>query len=150
LDWIKNIRYDLADKVHGDCILFLWAVNPQLKEAIDVMESWGFKYKTVAFCWIKQTSNGNPVANLGRWTMGGMELCLLGTRGKPQRFKKNIKQLIFAERTRHSEKPAEVRDRILEVMRDVPRLELFARQKTEGWDVRGNEVESDIELSDAS
>lgn len=147
LDWIKELRYELADKIDKNSVLFLWAVNPQLKEAIEVMEAWGFQYKTVAFCWVKTTSTGKTVANLGRWTMGGMELCLLGTRGRPQRVAKNVRQLIFAERTDHSKKPATVRDRIIEVMGDVPRLELFARQKTPGWDVWGNEVESDIQLT---
>ena len=108
------------------------------------IEAWGFKFKTIAFVWVKQTKHGKWVSNLGRWTMGGAEICILATRGKPKRVIKNIKQLVFAERTRHSEKPAEVRNRIVSLMGDLPRIELFARQKTEGWDVWGNEVESDI------
>ena len=111
------------------------------------MKDWGFKYKTLAFCWSKHTKNGKKVSNLGRWTMGNVELCLLGVRGKPKRKIKNIKQLVEAERTKHSKKPEEVRNRIVKLMGDIPRIELFARQKTEGWDVWGNEVESDIELT---
>ena len=111
------------------------------------MKDWGFKYRTLAFCWSKHTKNGKKVSNLGRWTMGNVELCLLGVRGKPKRKIKNIKQLVEAERTKHSKKPEEVRNRIVKLMGDIPRIELFARQKTEGWDVWGNEVESDIELT---
>jgi len=78
--------------------------------------------------------------------MGNVELCLLGRKGKPQRICKNIYQLIEAERTKHSKKPEEIKNRIVSLMGDIPRIELFARQKTEGWDVWGNEVESDIKL----
>ena len=124
----------------------MWATSPLLPEAFEVMKAWGFKYKTVAFCWNKQTKNGKWVSNMGRWTMGNIELCLLGVKGKPKRIAKNIKQLIIAERTKHSKKPDEVRNRIVQLMGDLPRIELFAREKTPGWDVWGNEVESDIKL----
>jgi len=130
-----------------DSVLFMWVVNPLLPEAFEVINSWGYKYKTVAFCWNKQTKNGKWVSNLGRWTMGNIELCLLATRGTPKRIIKNIKQLVIAERKRHSEKPQEVRNRIVELMGDLPRIELFARQKTEGWDTWGNECPCDIDLN---
>ncbi len=138
--------------IAADATLFLWCTWPFLRESFDVIESWGFKYKTVAFCWIKSSSKGNLVSNLGRWTMSGMELCLLATKGKPQRIAKDVKQLVFNERTYHSRKPPEVRRRIVELMGDVPRLELFARPDNQirldgstafdGWDIWGNEVES--------
>ena len=131
----------MADK---NCVLFLWATSPLLPEAIEVMQAWGFKYKTVAFCWSKHTKNGKKVKNLGRWTMGNVELCLLGVKGKPKRQVKNVYQLVEAERTKHSKKPDEVRKRIVQLMGELPRVELFAREKTPGWDVWGNEVESDI------
>jgi len=80
--------------------------------------------------------------------MGNVELCILGIKGKPNcwRQDKSIKQLIQAERTIHSAKPDEVRKRIIYLLGDRPRIEIFAREKTPGWDVWGNEVESDIEL----
>ena len=137
---------DISDK---DCCLFIWATSPLLPEAFDAMKSWGFKYKTVAFCWSKHTKNEKPVSNLGRWTMGNVELCLLGVKGTPNSWRqdKSIKQLVWAERTKHSKKPEEVRKRIVHLLGDRPRIELFAREKTEGWDVWGNEVESDMELT---
>lgn len=139
LSWIKRLPVnEIADK---DCVLFLWAVSPQLPEALEVIESWGFKYKTLAFCWNKKTATGKDVSNLGRWTMGNVELCLLATKGRPKRVTRNVKQLVSAERTRHSKKPQEVRTRIVDLMGDVPRIELFARDYYEGWDVWGNEVD---------
>lgn len=146
LNWIKNLPVkDIADK---DCTIFMWAVSPMLPEAIDVMNAWGFKFKTVAFNWVKTTSGGKYVSNLGRWTMGNCELCLLGTRGKPKRVKKDIKQLVISERTAHSKKPDIVRSLISDLMGGINKIELFARgdrekdmfgyNRFEGWDCLGN------------
>ena len=141
LGWIKSLKVsEISDK---DCVLFVWAVSPLLPEALDVINAWGFKYKTMAFCWNKRTINDVDISNMGRWTMGNVEICLLATKGKPQRIRKDIKQLVSAIRTGHSRKPAEVRTRIVELMGDLPRIELFARKETmlfdahgfDGWDV---------------
>ena len=138
LDWIKSLPVkDLAAK---DCVLFMWAVSPLLPEAFEVINAWGFKYKTVAFCWSKTTKTGKWISNLGRCTMGNVELCLLATTGRPQRVVNNVKQLVIAERTIHSRKPDEVRKRIVELMGDLPRIELFSREQLENWTVWGNEV----------
>lgn len=131
---VKNI----ADK---DCVLFLWATSPLLPEAIQTIEAWGFKYKTVAFCWNKQSKHGKWISNMGRWTMGNIEVCLLGTKGSPKRVIKNVKQLVIAERKKHSQKPPEVRERIVELMGDIPRVELFARESHDGWDCIGDEID---------
>jgi len=112
-----------------------------LDEGIETLKSWRFKYKTLAFVWSKHTKNHKKVSNLGRWTMGNVELCLLGVKGHPKRICKNIKQLVEAERTKHSKKPDIIRDRIVKLMGDLPRIELFARQKTDGWDCLGNEID---------
>jgi len=132
-----------------DCVLFVWATSPLLIEAIEVIKSWGFKYKTVAFCWNKQSKNGKWISNMGRWTMGNIEVCLLGVKGKPKRICKNIKQLVINVRSSHSKKPSEVRGRIVQLMGDLPRIELFARppkdrlfedESYRGWDLWGDEV----------
>jgi len=152
---VEDIRaLPIATLANTNCCLFLWAVSPLLPEAISVMEAWGFKYKTIAFCWSKIESGGAWVSNMGRWTMGNIELCLLGTRGQPQRITENVKQLVVSLRTEHSKKPDEVRNRIVRLMGDLPRIELFARgnrtkdlfryNRYDGWDCWGNEVESDI------
>jgi N6-adenosine-specific RNA methylase IME4 len=138
--WISQLPVnEISEK---DCCLFLWVTSPLFDEGIKVLEDWGFTYKTVAFVWSKYTKNGKLIHNLGRWTMGNVECCLLGVKGKPNswRIDKSIKQIVQAERTRHSQKPQAVRDRIVRLLGDRPRIELFARQKTEGWDVWGNEV----------
>jgi len=133
----------LAEK---DCVLFLWVCSPLIPEAMEVIKAWGFKFKTVGFVWNKVSKNGKWIKNLGRWTMANVEMVFIATKGKPQRVKKNVYQQVIAERTVHSKKPDEVRKRIVELMGDLPRIELFAREKTPGWDVWGNEVESDITL----
>lgn len=120
--------------------LLLWATSPLLPEALETIAAWGFKFKTIAFCWSKITNTGREVANLGQWTMGNIELCLLGTKGSPKRLDRTVRQLVTAERTEHSRKPEEVRRRIERIFGDVPRIELFARCATPGWDAWGNEA----------
>ena len=81
---------------------------------------------------------------LGWWTRSNAEICLLAVKGKPKRKSASVRQLIFAPVEQHSKKPDVVRDRIVELMGDLPRIELFARQTAPGWDVWGNEVNSSI------
>ena len=139
-DWIKKLN--VKDLLEQNSCIFLWVTDAHIKEGIEVMESWGFKYVTVAFIWEKVTKNGITVANLGSWTMKNYEICLFGTKGRMLQHKKcnNIYQKVVAERTKHSKKPHEVRKRIELLFGDLPRIELFAREKAEGWDVWGNEV----------
>ena len=138
--WIKNLP--VGGITQQDCALFLWATDAHLKEAIEVIESWGFKYITVIFVWEKKTKNGKTVANLGAWTMKNYELCLFGTKGLMLKYKKvnNIYQKVEAERTKHSKKPEQVRKNIEILFGDIPRIELFARQRAEGWDAWGDEI----------
>lgn len=84
---------------------------------------------------------------LGDWTRANAEICLLDVKGKPKRISKSVRQIIDSPIEYHSKKPDEVRDRIVELIGDLTRIELFARQETKGWDVWGNEVECDITLS---
>ncbi len=125
-------------------ILFLWATYPQLREALSVIEAWGFEYKSIAFQWIKlNRRNHKPFFGLGRWTRGNTEPCLLATKGKIKRISASVFQLIEAPITRHSEKPFIVREKIIELVGDLPRIEIFARPNQrfqEGWDLIGNEI----------
>ena len=141
---LKNLR--VADLCRDDATLFMWVTNPQLPVGLEVMKSWGFKYKTVAFVWTKKTPLGNNVANLGRGTMGSVELCLLGTRGHPLRAMRNIHQLVSTVRGRHSAKPIEVRQRIEQLMggSEDGKIELFARGSCEGWDQWGDTPEVEV------
>ena len=131
----------VGDVAAKDSACLMWVTSPMLPDGLAVMKAWGFKYVTVAFCWVKHLASGKDAVNLGRWTMGGCEICLLGRRGKIQRVAKNIRQIVRSVRGRHSEKPAEVRMRIEQLFGDVPRIELFARGSVEGWDQWGNEQE---------
>ena len=120
----------------------MWATMPKLQEALDTIKAWGFKYKTCAFCWVKQNPSGVGIySGLGHWVNGNAELCLLATRGHPKRTCKSVKQIVMAPRGRHSAKPKEVRDRIVALMGDdKTKIELFAREYADGWDCWGNEV----------
>ncbi len=136
---IKNI-------IEKDSACFMWATDSHLKEGIEIMENWGFKYKTIAFVWIKKTNKGNNCVNVAPWTLKSTEICLFGTNGTMTKYKKcnSVMQLLEAERTKHSKKPNETIKRIEKLFGDLPRIELFARNKTKGWDAWGNEVISDI------
>ena len=135
---------EIADR---DCALFLWATFPQLPEALRLIQAWGFVYKTVAFVWLKQNRKALTwFYGLGFWTRSNAEICLLATKGHPKRQSAGIHQLVISPVERHSKKPDEVREKIVALMGDVPRIELFARQQTPGWDVWGNEVENSTTL----
>jgi len=129
-----------------DSALFLWTTDSHLPDALRVMESWGFTYRTVAFQWVKQYRTGSICYNFGYYTMKSVELCLLGLRGSMQRVSHNVKGLVLAERTSHSRKPNEIRQAIVSLFGDRPRIELFAREITAGWDVWGNEAKGAVKL----
>lgn len=140
LEEIKNLPIkELCEK---DCVLFLWTTYPMLKDAMELMEAWGFKYKTIAFQWIKLNKKGKGnFFGLGRWTRGNTEPCLLAVKGKPQRESNSISQLIEEPLRAHSQKPDSTRDKIKLLMGAGSRcLELFAREEVENWDCWGNEV----------
>lgn len=145
LDELKKLPVkELAEK---DCALFLWATFPQLKEALELIDAWGFKYKTVAFVWLKKNKLADSwFYGLGFWTRGNAEVCLLAVKGKPKRHSPCVHQFIISPIEAHSKKPDAAREKIVQLMGDVPRIELFARQSPEGWDVWGNEVECSIQL----
>lgn len=129
-----------------NCVLFLWVTYPFLQEGLDLIKAWGFTYKTIGFQWIKTTKNGKLFWGCGNWTRANSEPCLIGVKGKPKALMHNIHQVIMEPITKHSEKPAIVRDKIVQLCGDVPRIELFARKPSRGWDVWGNEVETNIQI----
>lgn len=112
------------------------------------MKMWGFEYKTVAFTWVKTNKNGSVYMGMGRYTRANAEIALLGKRGKGlKRQSASVYQTVLHERGKHSQKPYRFKKDLEELFGDVDRLEMFSREKTDGWDVWGNEVESDIELT---
>ena len=144
----------IADK---DAVLFMWAVNSKLQDAFRVIRAWGFEYKTLAFVWVKRNAGGEGwFWGMGSWTRANSELCLLATRGNPKSVSNSVHSVVDSVIGQHSAKPNEVRKRIVDLMGDLPRLEMFARgdkvkdlfdyNRFDGWDVYGNEVEDSIDL----
>ncbi|PZM62585.1 MT-A70 family methyltransferase [Paenibacillus dendritiformis] len=128
-----------------DCLLAMWWVPPMPEEALYVMKAWGFELITMkGFTWHKETAKGKSHFGMGHWTRANTEDCLFARRGRPKVVSRSVRQYISSPRREHSQKPDEARDRLVEMMGDVPRIELFARQRFPGWHAWGNEVESDI------
>jgi N6-adenosine-specific RNA methylase IME4 len=141
-----------------ECFLFLWVTNPMLQEGLAVLKAWGFEYKTVAFTWVKvnkgQKLNDyfvpgdiSDFMGTGRYTRANAENCLLGIKGNKSILHKmienrGVRSTVFSYRGIHSQKPGEVRKRILLLLGDRPRIELFARGRPPpGWDVWGDGVD---------
>ena len=129
-----------------DCVLFIWVCWPTMHRALEVIESWGFTYKTCAFTWLKGdpyrlfADEYTPTMGAGYWTRSNSEVCLLATRGKPKRINTDVRQGIIAPRREHSRKPDGIHERIERLVAG-PYLELFARQQRPGWDCWGNETD---------
>tara|TARA_R100001460_G_scaffold2629_3_gene8419 strand:- start:5276 stop:5893 length:618 start_codon:yes stop_codon:yes gene_type:complete len=152
LDWIKGLP--VSDITEDNSILFMWVTFPILQEAFSVIESWGFTYSTCGFVWVKTNRKYNvnqtsflPYQSLdsfwglGYWTRSNAELCLIAKKGKISRLSNSVHQLIYEPIREHSRKPDIVRDKIVELCGNIPRIELFARTKIDGWDYWGNETE---------
>ena len=138
----KQIRLLPVEEIcEDDCVLFLWATMPQLDLALQVMKNWGFTYRTVAFTWIKRTKNDKLHWGMGNWTRANPEVVLLGVKGNPKRVDKGVHSVVEAKVRQHSQKPDEVRERIVKLMGDLYRVELFARERVEGWDAWGHGVD---------
>ena len=131
----------VQDIAEDDCLLFMWATFPNLDVALEAIKRWGFTYKTDAFVWVKRNKKSPSwFFGLGNWTRANAEVCLLATKGKPKRASSSVHSVIDAPIGRHSEKPAETRDRIVKLVGDISRIELFARQTVPGWDSWGDEL----------
>ena len=138
-DWIFNLP--VTEIIMDNCVLFLWVTMPQLSGCWDLFPKWGFEYKTVAFTWVKKNKRADSwFWGMGNWTRANAELCLLGIRGKPKRINAGVHSVISTPIEAHSKKPDEVRSRIIKLLGDLPRIELFARQKNAGWDCWGDEI----------
>lgn len=131
-----------------DAICFMWATFPNIDQALKVMESWGFIYKTAAFVWVKTNAkSGSLFWGMGQYTRANAEVCLIGiskrTKAKEAVTSHAVHQIVIAPFTRHSRKPPEVRDRIKKLIGGGAYIELFARETATGWDCWGNEVGDD-------
>lgn len=126
-----------------DCLLAMWWVSPQPQEALDLVKAWGFTLKNMCgFTWHKLSKTGKcDHFGTGHYTRSNTENVLLATVGKPKRVGNAVRGIVTAPVGRHSAKPTEVRDRLVELMGDVPRVELFAREMAPGWDAIGFDID---------
>ena len=136
-------RLPVSAIASNDAVLFIWVIFSLLPQALQVISAWGFDYKTCGFTWVKR----NKIAKSWFWGMGyytraNAEICLLATKGKGlRRISRSVHSVIDTPIENHSKKPDVVRDKIVELFGDLPRIELFARQKTKGWDALGNDID---------
>ena len=140
---IENMGETIQKIAEENCLLFMWATFPNLTESLKTIKAWGFTYKTLGFSWIKTNKkNKKPSFGIGFYTKSNCEVCLIGIKGKPGKLIKSnkVSSCIISERREHSRKPDEARKRIEELVGEVPKIELFARQQFENWDCWGNEV----------
>lgn len=130
------VQIQVQDICKEDSLLFMWATSPHLNQAIKLGEAWGFEYRTVAFIWDKMCHNP------GKYTLSNCELCLVFKHGKIPlpRGARNVQQLVRVPRGRHSQKPDEVREKIVQMWPTQDRIELFARKSCREWDVWGLEA----------
>lgn len=125
----------------NDCILFIWVTMPKLSECFEIINQWGFSYKTCGFVWIKKNKKADSLFwGMGNWTRANPELCLIATKGNPKRVSAKVHSVVISRVREHSRKPDEVREKIIELCGDLSKIELFARQTVVGWDCWGNEV----------
>lgn len=139
------IAMGIGEYCADDCILLLWSTSQHLPQALQIIHGWGFKYRCIFQTWVKVGKNGKPSTGLGLYSRSSTEFLLLGIRGRVSRLlspiAKDVSGVIFAPRTRHSEKPAEARLRIEKRFRPCRRkVELFARQRAPGWISWGDQL----------
>lgn len=145
LNEIKNLP--IKDLKTDDAMLFMWVTFPMLEDAFDVIKSWGFTYKGVAFVWVKKNKCGSNFWGMGQYTRSNAEVCLMAIskHTKASKFIKShrVHQIVESIREAHSKKPDIVRDKIVELCGDISKIELFARQSADGWDRWGLEAPDD-------
>jgi len=129
-------------------VLFMWATWPLLPEAFEVIRAWGFEYKTLAWVWVKANKGGlGFFTGMGYYTRANSEPCLLAVKGKPDKpANRGIQALIYSAVRAHSKKPQDQYRKIEALYPSARYLELFARRTRPGWDVWGNEVDSNVKL----
>ena len=137
LDEIKAMP--VADLAAKDCHLWLWCTNPNIPEALEVMAAWGFTFSTAGH-WPKITKNGKLAFGTGYVFRGAGEPYLIGKRGKPKNTR-GTRSVIFGQVREHSRKPDEVYAEAERWMPNATRMDLFSRQRREGWHCWGDQAD---------
>jgi N6-adenosine-specific RNA methylase IME4 len=127
---------------HKNAFCFCWATPPNIREGLQVLDAWGFEFKTFAFTWLKTRQSGvGLVIGGGSYTRANGEVCLLGVRGTPLVRRRDVPSGILSPRQAHSQKPTIARKRIVALVGDIPRIELFQwGAMPSGWDVWGHKA----------
>lgn len=128
----------VLDLASEHALLWLWATNPMLREGIEVLEAWGFTFKT-AGTWVKTTKGGKIAFGTGYILRSANEPFLVGTRGEPKTTK-SVRSAILGLAREHSRKPEEAYREAEKLMPAARRLELFSRTNRPGWTTWGNEA----------
>tara|TARA_R110000772_G_scaffold67595_1_gene150090 strand:+ start:4920 stop:5474 length:555 start_codon:yes stop_codon:yes gene_type:complete len=145
IEGLKSIP--INDIAADNCTLIMWYVGSMPQEAIDLVNAWGFTIKNMnGFVWNKLTVKGNPFFGMGFRTRAGSESAIIAIKGKSKVNSHSVRAVHSFPVSKHSKKPIEFRDLIVELCGDLPRLEMFARDSAEGWDVFGNEAPNSIEI----
>jgi site-specific DNA-methyltransferase (adenine-specific) len=148
IDELKELR------VHGctvneiaaeDAVLWLWMTAPMLPEQLEVPPAWGFEYSGFCVTWVKTNKDGSLFKGPGNTTRSNAEFLGLFTRGSGLVAEIDVPTVFVSQRKRHSQKPDEIRDTLAQAYPDARKIELFAREPHDGWNVWGDEIESDWE-----
>lgn len=137
---VADIKAVPMPPLAADAWLFLWRVAAMQREALEVIEAWGFGEPKAEIVWVKTTKAGNPHTGMGRSVRNSHEVCLIAKRGKPERASASEVSVVLAPRQEHSRKPDEVAEKIERLTQRCPRLELFARRHRPGWYTHGLEL----------
>ena len=135
------MQLPVSSIANTNCVLFMWVTAPLLLDALRLAQAWGFTYKTKGFCWHKVNKDGSSFRGMGHYTRSNTEDVLVFTKGRClNRTDKGVFQVVTEARREHSRKPDEVRERLSKLYANASRIELFARNKTQNWDVWGNQI----------
>ena len=137
LDAIKDLPVNNISEDNSH--LYMWVTNPFISEGLEVCKSWGFEYKTL-LTWVKTYKDGSPIMGMGYYFRGATEHIIFGVKGKKLCNNRNTKNIFFNIQRQHSQKPSCVKEIIVKSSGDLSRIELFAREETDGWDCWGNET----------
>lgn len=150
-----QIRKATASSAHA----YMWVTNSFLKEGLEILDAWGFEYKT-QITWVKVVDEPSTLPferdepaeikgriGMGHYTRNTTEHLLLGVKGRKGTNRDDVPGHFFAERGEHSAKP-EKAYRLVEELSDGPRLEMFGRRARDGWDVWGDEAPDDVATPD--
>ena len=143
IDDLKKIPVN--DIAADDAILIMWYVGAMPQEALDLVKAWGFTVKNMnGFVWEKLTVKLKMFFGMGFYTRAGSESAIIATKGKFKPASHSVRAVHRFPVGKHSKKPVEYRDLIVELAGDLPRLEMFARESADGWDTFGNEASDSI------